>query len=119
MPMPFCPECGHEYPKRQAVKHVAGTLAELVASGDRRELTAEVWPQVIGYARSKRSGDAARKLALALYRKITGQWPSADFETTQEAPLTQEVANKIRSLNIAYAKARRRGNGSFGAEPRA
>lgn len=119
MPMPFCPECGHEYPKRQAVKHVAGTLAELVASGDRRALTAELWPRVVAYAREKRTGDAARKMALALYRKLTGQWPSADFDSTQDAPISKEVANKIRSLNIAYAKARRNGNGSFGAEPRA
>jgi superfamily II DNA or RNA helicase len=120
MPMPFCPACGHEYPKREAVKHVAGTLAELVASGDRRALTAELWPQVVGYARAKRTGDGARKLALALYRKMTGQWPGAEFESTQDAPLSREVANRIRSLNIAYAKSKRPAgsrDASFGAEP--
>jgi DNA repair protein RadD len=122
MPMSFCPACGHEYPKREAVKHVAGTLAELVASGDRRALTAELWPQVVGYARGKRTGNAARKLALALYRKMTGQWPGAEFESTQDALLSKEVANRIRSLNIAFAKSRRptgTHDASSGAEPRA
>jgi superfamily II DNA or RNA helicase len=122
MPMPFCPACGHEYPRREAVKHVAGTLAELVASGDRRALTAELWPQIVGYARRMRTGDAARKLALALYRKMTNQWPGADFESTQDAPLSKEIANRIRSLNIAYAKSRRPAgshDASSGAEPRA
>lgn len=106
-PMPFCPACGHEYPKRESVKHVAGTLAELVAGGDRKSMTAELWPQIVGYARKYREGDSARKLALALYKKMTGQWPAAEFDTTQEKPVSKEVANKIRSLNIAYNKARK------------
>jgi DNA repair protein RadD len=106
-PMPFCPVCGHEYPKRESVKHVAGSLSELVASGDRKAMTASLWPQLVGYARKYRQGDSARKYALALYKKMTGVWPGAEFEHTQDAPLSREVANKIRSLNIAYAKGNR------------
>jgi superfamily II DNA or RNA helicase len=105
-PMPFCPHCGHEYPRREAIKHVAGTLTEMVASGDRQGLSKTLWPQIVSYAIAKRGVDeSARKLALAVYRKITNQWPSGDFYQTSPADIQPEVANKIRSINIAYAKA--------------
>lgn len=105
-PAPRCPVCGHEHPKRQTVQHVEGTLKELLAQGDRKRLTAEIWPQICGYVRERRTGDGARKMALALYKQMTGGWPKAEFAETPSAPLTAPVANKIRSLNIAYAKAR-------------
>lgn len=106
-PMPFCPHCGHEYPKRESIKHVAGTLTELVASGDRKEMSARLWPQIVQYALDKRGpDDSGRKLALALYKKMTGQWPAGDFFTTEPADIQPDVANKIRSMNIAYAKAK-------------
>lgn len=108
-PRPFCPACGHEYPKREAIVHVAGTLSELVASGDRRKQTAEIWPQVVGYARKHRDDPIrAEKLAKALFFKMTKNWPSQTFSRTKEAPISPEVANKIRSLNIAYAASMRR-----------
>lgn len=106
-PAPRCPVCGHEHPRKQTVQHVEGTLKELIASGDRKKLTAEVWPQVCAYAREHREGDTARKMALALYKQMTGGWPKGEFEDTPSAPITPAVAGKIRSLNIAYAKARK------------
>lgn len=107
---PFCPSCGHEYPRRESVKHLAGTLSELVASGDRRAQTVHLWPQVVAYARSRRGDDmaAGRKLALALFKKMTGNWPASDYERTDPVPITPEVANKIKSMNIAYARARQK-----------
>lgn len=106
-PQPFCPHCGHEYPKREAVKHVAGTLQEMVAGGDRKSLTERIWPQVCGYARDKRDDPVmAKKMALAIFKGMTGQWPNAEFERTEPLPVSREVANKIRSQNIARAKAR-------------
>jgi superfamily II DNA or RNA helicase len=106
-PMPKCPRCGYEHKMRSKVVHEAGTLKELIASGNRQKLTAEVWPQVCEYVRARREGDAARKMALALYKQMTGQWPKTDFHLTQPAPVTPAVAGKIRSLNIAYANRRR------------
>jgi superfamily II DNA or RNA helicase len=105
--MPFCPHCGHEYPRREAVKHVAGTLAEMVAGGEKKALSAKLWPQIVGYSVDKRGRtEHGRNQALALYRKITGDWPIGDFFTTTPAPLTPEVVGKIRSLNIAYQRGR-------------
>lgn len=108
-PMPKCPMCGHEHPRRMAIAHVAGTLTELIASGDRYKMSAEIWPQICEYVRQRRdpTDDGARRMALALYKQMTGQWPKGDFATTRTAPLTAAVHNRIRSLNIRYAKGRK------------
>lgn len=106
-PMPECPACGHQYPKRQSVQHVPGTLKELIAGGYRNELSQTVWPQVCGYVLQRRDGDAARKQALAIYKQMTGTWPTQDFQHTTPADPTPDVLNKIRAGQIAFAKRRR------------
>ena len=109
MPRPFCPSCGHEYPRREAVKHTPGTLSELVACGDRRKQTAALWPQIVGYAIEKRPDpERARKYALAMFKGITGHWPAGEFDPEKAATPAPDVINKIRSMNIAWAKGRGR-----------
>ena len=104
MALPHCPACGHEYPIRNTVQHVAGTLTELIASHNRVAQTAELWPQICGYAASKRAeSSAARKMALALFKQMTGQWPTKDYFDTEAKPVTKEVMGKIKSMNIAYS----------------
>jgi superfamily II DNA or RNA helicase len=111
-PAPFCPCCGHQYPKRAAIEHVPGTLKELLASGSAKQITTSVWPMVCHYARqSQAPADRQRAKALALYKRMTGQWPKAEFEHTAPVPPTPEVANKIRSLNIQWAKSRQKQQG--------
>ncbi len=106
-PAPFCPVCGHEYPKRAAVQHVPGTLKELIAGGHHRELTRNLWPQVMAYCLERREGDAARRQALAIYRDMTGDWPRAKWENTQPADdISAEVRNRIRAQQIGFAKRR-------------
>lgn len=108
-PQPFCPHCGHEYPKREAVKHVAGTLKELVSSGDKQVMSERLWPQVVGYVLDRREPcEQANKQALAIYRNITGQWPTwgSTIFNTEPAEMQPEVRKKIQSLNIRRAKAR-------------
>lgn len=107
-PAPFCPCCGHEYPKRQTVQHVPGTLKELIAGGHHRELTRDLWPQVCGYVLERREGDAARRQALAIYRDMTGDWPRAKWENTEPRECGPEVRNRIRSQQIRYSKGRER-----------
>lgn len=109
-PAPFCPVCGHEYPKRAAVQHVPGTLKELIAGGHHRELTRNLWPQVMAYCLERRAGDAARRQALAIYRDMTGDWPRAKWENTQPADdISTEVRNRIRAQQIRFAKRRESG----------
>ena len=101
---PNCPACGHEYPPKPAVQHVPGTLAELVASSNRAAMTTQLWPQICQHARIARRTDeaAAKRMALALFKSMTGVWPTQDFFDTEPKPLTREVRNKITSMNIAY-----------------
>ena len=106
-PMPECPSCGHKYPARAAVQHVPGTLKELVAGGYRVELSRDIWPQICGHVLTNRSGDAARRMALALFKEMTGTWPLQDFHTTKPVPPGREVAGKLRAMQIAYAKRRK------------
>lgn len=106
---PSCPSCGHVYPKKSAaIEHKPGTLRELIAAKDRKSLSADLWPQIVAHARARRPDDPerAKKMALALYRDMTGGWPLRDFEHTPEAPITPEVASRIRAQQIRFAKGR-------------
>ena len=105
-PMPHCPACGHEYPRKAAVQHVPGTLKELLAGGHYRELTRDLWPQVCGYALERREGEAARRQALAIYKDMVGTWPSAKWENTKPIKPSHEVRNKIRLQQIRFSKRR-------------
>lgn len=107
LPRPFCPHCGHEYPKRKTVEHVPGTLTELLANGNRKALTDKLWPMVCNYARRHRYNDAAaKKMALALYKRMTGAWPTREFEDTPDAYVTAEVRKRIKALNDEYKASR-------------
>lgn len=101
--MPHCPSCGHEYPLRNTVQHVAGSLVELVAGGNRQAMTTHIWPQICYYVQLQdKPAETKRKMALSLFKNMTGQWPTQDFERTQTQPITKEVMNKIKSINIAF-----------------
>lgn len=110
-PMPFCPACGHAYPKKKAVEHVPGSLKELIATGDVNLLRRKLWPQVVGYVLESTDdiGRAQRK-AQAIYRELTGEFARARVESTTPDTCSQEVRNKIRSNQIRWAKSRFRGH---------
>lgn len=106
-PRPFCPVCGHEYPSREAVAHVPGTLKELIAGNYQTELTRDLWPQIVGYVLERKEGDVARRQALAIYKDMTGAWPRMSFENTEPAEPCAEVRNRIRSQQIRFANRRK------------
>jgi superfamily II DNA or RNA helicase len=114
-PLPACPCCGHEYPRKQAVQHVPGSLKELIAGGHRKELSASLWPMVMGFALERREGDAARKQALAIYKDMTGAWPMGDFDPAKAVPPSGEVRNRIRSQQIRFAHRRPAPGAAMGA----
>lgn len=108
-PAPRCQVCGYEHPKRSTVQHVAGELKEMIASGNRQRLSAEIWPQIVGHAQAK---GWTNSKALAVYRNITGQWPKfgQTIDNTKPLPLSSVVERKIRQSQIAYSKARKAAN---------
>jgi hypothetical protein len=104
--MPFCPSCGHEYPKRQTVQHVPGTLKELIAGGHKRELARDLFPQVAGYALSRREGEAARRMAQAIFKDITGEFARVSWENVRPVEPSREVVNRIRAAQIRFSHRR-------------
>jgi superfamily II DNA or RNA helicase len=108
-PMPFCPSCGFEYPKRAAVQHVPGTLKELIAHGDQTVLRKKLWPQIcwiVRHERNARDDLHAQRMAQAIYASMTGTTAKARIELTDLVEPTTEVRNKIRADQIRWAKGR-------------
>lgn len=106
MALPHCPACGHEYPIRNTVQHVAGTLTELIASHNRAAMSTQLWPQICYYVQLKPNGEERdRKRALAIFKSMTGVWPTGEYASTQPQPVSKEVLGKIKSMNIARAAA--------------
>ncbi|MBK7024524.1 MAG: DEAD/DEAH box helicase [Sulfuritalea sp.] len=111
-PMPFCPACGHEYPKKRAIEHVPGTLKELIATGNQHMLRARLWPQIVGYVLERREGDQAQRMAQAIYKNMTGEFARARVDTTTPAPCSYEVRQKIRAGQIRRSYAQRSQHGA-------
>ena len=106
-PAPFCPVCGHEYPRKQAVAHVPGTLKELIATGDQGLLRRELWPQVVWHVlQGTEDMERAQRKAQAIYRELTGDFARARVENTTPVIASREVINKIKANTIRWAKAR-------------
>lgn len=109
-PMPFCPSCGHEYPKRPAIAHVPGTLKELIATHDAGMLRRELWPQICSYVRDNRNPRDdlhAQKMAQGIYMSMVGEPARARYELTAPKPCSREVALKIQNEQKRWLIARR------------
>lgn len=105
-PMPYCPSCGFEYPKRVTVQHVPGTLKELLASTGHQDIKLRsIWPQVVGYVLERSTGDqlADQRKAQAIYKTLTGDFARARIEYTEPAECGPEIRNRIRANNIRRA----------------
>lgn len=103
-----CVACGFEHQSRSEIEHEAGEMQEIRIgktkyADDKRHL----WEQACTYARGHSTPDKQRGRAKNIYRDIAGDWPPAEwsFDATPSVPITRAVHNKIRSRNIAYAKA--------------
>jgi superfamily II DNA or RNA helicase len=101
-PLPACPACGFEYPRRAVPEHVAGALVELTntASAGRDEKQ-QFWSELLAYReeRGYAPGWAAHK-----YREKFGVWPRG-LSNVQDNP-SQKTLNWIRSRQIAWSKRR-------------
>lgn len=103
---PVCPNCGHVYPPKPARQHKPGSMKELILTGARKELTQELWPQIIAYAKIYKTPERQRGFALAMFKNITKMWPDTPYEETEPAEtISPFVMGKIKQLNIAYAHA--------------
>lgn len=104
-----CIVCGFEHAVQSLVEHAPGEAREIMLgkkklADDARHL----WEQVCTYARSHSTPEKQPGRAFYLYKDMTGKEPPKDwkFDQTPNVQVTRNVLNKIRSKNIAFAKAR-------------
>jgi len=110
-----CMACGYEKVQKSMTIAMPGTMKEIyIGEGSKKKLLANsaqhLWEQLCTYAKHHSDVKSQPGRAWHLYRQITGQESQYPF-TTKETPVTRAVANKIRSLNVAYRKAQEIQNG--------
>ena len=108
-----CPACGWTRPRRKShVIELPGELHEIEL--DKRLQTQpawmrdreSVWRQLCCIADRKRRGNR-KGFALAMYKKMFGEWPKHPFELTPREEPLPAVERKVLSQLIAYAKRKR------------
>jgi len=107
-----CPACGKERKRIALVENVDG---EMVALGHHEPKIPEylrdrgsVWRQLCQHALERKRGDvaAARKFALAQYRRIFNSWPHAEFSSEHVETPHPQLLRKVQQGIIAWAKGR-------------
>jgi len=105
-----CMSCGYEHQApamdaAEAGEMKAVMLGKKKLADDRRHL----WEQVCTYARGHSAPEKQAGRAWHLFKDMTGTAPPSDwkFVNTPNVEITRNVQNKIRSMNIAYVKARK------------
>ncbi|NMG46578.1 helicase [Azoarcus communis] len=105
-----CMSCGHEVKKKSLIEHEPGEMREIrIGKTKYADDAMHLWEQVVAYARENSMPDKQFGRAWHLFKDIAGVEPPRSFrvETAAEVPVTAAVRNKIRSLNIRFAKGRR------------
>lgn len=100
-PAPACPNCGHEYPKRNAIHHVAGELSPLSKQpvGSLRDQQAIYGGLLSIAAQQKRS----KNWADSMFKARFGLFPTA-LHKVEIAP-TPELRKWVTAQDIKKAKA--------------
>lgn len=101
-PLPACPSCGHEYPRRSQVVHLPGELSELTGlpAGTRDDRQA-VYSGLLHIAAEKGYTDG---WAAYRYRERFGAWPNGLLR--EPATPTPELRRWYRAQMIRWAKSR-------------
>lgn len=106
-----CMSCGFEKQEPALQEAAAGVMEEVVMLGKKKlaDDHRHLWEQLCAYARGHSSPERQKGRAWHLYQKITGKVPppSFDFHSTPNAEITANVRNKIKSLDLAYVKAKK------------
>jgi superfamily II DNA or RNA helicase len=93
-----CPNCGFKPERKSAIEGEAGELVKIEKTQDKRRIYAEL--RSIQIQRGRKDGWLAHT-----FRKLTGVWPN-HYHGTPPATPTEWTINRVRHLDIAYAKSR-------------
>jgi len=104
----ICIQCGHERKSQSNVEVVAGSMSEVLLNGKKlADDGIHLYQQLCTYHRSHGNPSTSKGRAYNQYKQIMGKFPPNTwrFDEMPNVPITPNVANKIKSLRIAYAKA--------------
>ena len=104
-----CMACGFEKVTASHIEHHAGEMLEISigkSANAPRLSKYDLWNQLCTYAKAHSSREKQEWRAKSLFRNFTGEYPDVDlsFNTSVNVDITRPVHNKIKQLNIAYAK---------------
>lgn len=106
-PLPSCPQCGFEYPRKTSIETIDGELQELSGGASRAtsDEKREVYAMLLHVARSRqyKDGWAAHK-----YRTRFGVWPATTFPRDRTVPPSMDILRWVHSEQIRNAKRRTR-----------
>lgn len=105
-----CISCGHQRIELSNVTVLDGKMQEISLNGKKlADNAANLWAQIAQYVQYTSQPEKQYYRAMHLYKKMTGIEPNVnwDIHNAPHVPCSKNVENKIRSLNIAYAKARK------------
>jgi DNA repair protein RadD len=105
-----CMSCGFEIIKPSLTEYLPGEMREIKIGNDVAAASkTDLWAQLCAYARAYSAPDKQEWRARNLYSKIIGESVfdiPLPFDKTGNAPITRATMNKIKQMNIAYAKSK-------------
>lgn len=103
-----CISCGHtRKPKPSTVEVSAGTMQEITLNGKKlADDSRHLYEQICTHTRATGKPETAKQRAFYLYKDMAGKQPPNTwrFEDVPNTPITRNVANKIKSLRVAWIK---------------
>ncbi|MFA7278938.1 MAG: DEAD/DEAH box helicase family protein [Sterolibacterium sp.] len=106
-----CMACGHEHKSQALVETLPGEMREIMMGKKKlADDSRHLYEQACTYARAHSAPEKQSARAYYLFRDMVGREPPKHWSinTTPDVQMTKNFLNKIRSKNIAYAKARER-----------
>lgn len=104
-----CMSCGFEIVKPADMGEIPGQMREITIGGKKAANDAfHLWQQACSYARAHSAPEKQPGRAAHIFKDITGTWPPRGwkFDSTDGAPISRALINRIKSKNIAWSKAR-------------
>ncbi|HTH09195.1 MAG TPA: helicase-related protein, partial [Acidovorax sp.] len=105
-----CMSCGFEIVDQAMVEQVPGHMREvLIGKAKTAENHQHLWAQACAYARAHGTPEKMQGRAAHIFKDIVGAWPprSWHIDTTPGCEISKALMNKIKSRNIAFARARK------------
>lgn len=102
-----CVACGHEKKMLSMVKELPGDMREItIGKTKAADNATHLWAQIVTYCSSVGNPMTINGRAAHLYRDIMGQYPPRHFNIDiPPVEVSKAIINKVRSRQIAYAKA--------------